>query len=530
MSTLDYLVIILYFGVIGAIAFFSFKKANNVGGYFLAGRDVGFFAVGASLFASNIGSEHLVGLAGTGASSGLAVAHFELLAVFVLIILGYVFAPFYFKTNVYTMPEYLEKRYSRASRFYLSIVSIIGYVLTKISVTLFAGGVVLSTVLNIDPLFGSLLLILFTGVYTIIGGLSSVIYTEVIQTFLMIFGSILVVIFGLNAVGGYENLVAKLPGDYLSMWKGIDHPQFPFTGILLGAPILGIWYWCTDQYIVQRVLAAKNVEEARSGTIFAAFLKILPLFIFVFPGLIAYVLFPDIIKNQPDKALPLLIINILPVGVKGLVIGGFLAALMSSLASTFNSCSTLLTMDIYKFIKKDADQKELLIFGKISTAFLVFLGILWIPMMKYISSTVYVYLQSVQAYIAPPIAAVFIMGLIYKKATPISSISTLIIGFILGMLRLILEINKEHIIIPFIKVFATINFLHFAFFLFVFSCLLIIIISYFTYKEEIQNTYINELTINKDTLIKEFSNTNIYNKIFTLLAILIVCIIWYIYR
>jgi len=238
----------------------------------------------------------LVGLAGSGAFSGLAVAHFELLAVFILIILGYIFAPFYFKANVYTMPEYLEIRYSKASRIYLSSVSIIGYVLTKISVTLFAGGIILNAVLGVDPLVGSLLLILFTGIYTILGGLNSVIYTEVIQTVLMILGSFLVLLFGLNAVGGYHELVSKLPHDYFSMWKGIDHPEFPFTGILLGAPILGIWYWCTDQYIVQRVLAAKDIEQARGGTIFAAFLKILPLFIFVFPGLIAYALYPEIVS------------------------------------------------------------------------------------------------------------------------------------------------------------------------------------------------------------------------------------------
>jgi len=530
LSSLDYIVVILYFLIISVIAYFSSKKANSVKNYFLAGRDVGFFAVGASLFASNIGSEHLVGLAGSGASSGLAVAHFELLAVFILIILGYIFAPFYFKANVYTMPEYLEKRYSKASRIYLSSVSIIGYVLTKISVTLFAGGIILNAVLGVDPLIGSLLLILFTGIYTILGGLNSVIYTEVIQTVLMILGSFLVLLFGLNAVGGYHELVSKLPHDYFSMWKGIDHPEFPFTGILLGAPILGIWYWCTDQYIVQRVLAAKDIEQARGGTIFAAFLKILPLFIFVFPGLIAYALYPEIVKQQPDKALPLLIINILPIGVKGLVVAGFLAALMSSLASTFNSCSTLLTLDIYKLFKKDANEKELLIFGKVTTVLLVFLGILWIPMMKYISSKMYVYLQSVQAYIAPPIAAVFIMGLIYKKATPTASIFTLISGFILGMLRLILEINKEHINIHFIKIFATINFLHFAFLLFCFSCMLIIIISLLTYRKENENPYVKELTIDKETIINEILKSNIYHKIFAFIAMFIVFAIWYIYR
>jgi SSS family solute:Na+ symporter len=348
LPVLDLVVIAGYFAILFGIGLWAARREKLVSSdYFLAGRDVGWLAVGASLFASNIGSEHLVGLAGTGAASGLAVGHFEWIACFMLLLLGWLFVPFYLRSGVYTMPEFLERRFNPAARWYFTWVSVIGYVLTKISVTLFAGGVVMRAVTGFDIWTSATVLIVITGLYTIFGGLRAVIYTEVMQAVVLIFGSAALMLIGLNAVGGWSGLEARLPADYFSMWKPVNHPDFPWTGVVFGAPILGVWYWCTDQHIVQRVLAAKTETDARRGTIFAGYLKILPVFIFVLPGMIAAALYTDV-RGQADTAYPALVTRLLPAGFKGLVLAGMLAALMSSLASAFNSCSTLLTWDVYR--------------------------------------------------------------------------------------------------------------------------------------------------------------------------------------
>ncbi|MBA3341973.1 MAG: sodium/solute symporter, partial [Gemmatimonadaceae bacterium] len=402
LHIVDILVIAAYFVVLAGIAYWAARREKKLSSdYFLAGRDVGWLAVGASLFASNIGSEHLVGLAGTGAASGLAVGHFELLASFILLLLGWLFVPFYLRSGVYTMPEFLERRYNPASRAYFTWVSIVGYVLTKISVTLFAGGIVMRAVTGLDFWTSAAILIVVTGIYTLLGGLRAVIYTEVMQTVVLIGGSAALTIVGLGAVGGWSGLEARMPADFFSMWKPSSHPDFPWTGIVFGAPILGVWYWCTDQVIVQRVLAARNIQEARRGTIFAGFLKILPLFIFVLPGIIAAALYQDVAAGGADSAYPLLVTRLLPAGVKGLVLAGMLAALMSSLASAFNSSSTLLTWDVYRKWRPDASEQRLVAVGRVTTVILVILGLAWIPFMKYVSPQLYIYLQSIQAYIAP---------------------------------------------------------------------------------------------------------------------------------
>src|SRR6266516_2027442 len=343
LSIVDILVIAAYCLLLAAIAYWAARREKNVSAdFFLASRDVGWLAVGASLFASNIGSEHLVGLAGTGAASGLAVGHFEWLACFMLLLLGWLFVPFYLRSGVYTMPEFLERRFNPASRWYFTWVSIVGYVLTKISVTLYAGGVVMREVTGYGVWTSAVILIVITGLYTLFGGLRAVIYTEVMQAVVLIIGSATLAVLGLYAVGGWGALTARVPAGFFSMWKPATHPDFPWTGIVFGAPILGVWYWCTDQHIVQRVLAAKNIKEARTGTIFAGYLKILPVFIFVLPGIVAMALFPEL-RSNADSAYPTLVTRLLPDGIKGLVLAGMLAALMSSLASAFNACSTLLT-------------------------------------------------------------------------------------------------------------------------------------------------------------------------------------------
>lgn len=485
-NIIDIIVIVLYFFVIFNIGYWAFKRGKSESSdYFLAGRDVGWLAVGASLFASNIGSEHLVGLAGSGAAGGFAVGHFEWLACLVLLLLGWVFVPFYLRSSVYTMPEFLERRYNPAARWYLATISVIGYVLTKISVTLFAGGVVIRELTGLDIISSAVVLVLITGLYTVAGGLRAVVYTEVLQTFVLVAGSATLMVYGLIEVGGWEQLTERVPSDFFSMWKSFDHPDFPWTGIVFGAPILGIWYWCTDQYIVQRVLAARNQEEARRGTIFAGVLKILPVFIFVLPGVIATALYTDISGPATDRAFPAMVTRILPIGMKGLVIAGLLAALMSSLSSVFNSCSTLITWDFYRKIKPDASERHLVTVGRIATTLLVVLGLLWIPFMKYISSQLYIYLQSVQAYIAPPIAACFLFGIFLPRLNGKGAITSLLTGFVLGTLRLILELvnGLEKTGLPEGTLWswlAEVNFLHFAVMLFVLCTAVLFAVSFLT--------------------------------------------------
>lgn len=471
IGTLDFAVIALYFVAVFAIAWWATMKEKADGetsaGYFLAGKEAGWFVIGASLFASNIGSEHLVGLAGTGAVSGVAVGQFEILASLILLILGWLFVPFYLKSGVFTMPEFLERRYSSGARTYLAWVSILGYVLTKISVTIAAGGIVFEALLGIDFWTGALVVVVATGIYTLTGGLRAVLYTDMMQMFVLIAGSIAVTVSGLYAVGGWDSLQASAGSGFFDMWKPMSDPDFPWTGILFGAPILGVWYWCTDQFIVQRVLSAKNEDHARRGTIFGGFLKILPLFLFVIPGVIAHSLAQSgqIELSNPDQALPVLIGHLLPVGFRGLVVAGLIAALMSSLSSVFNSCSTIFTFDVYKKIRPQSSEKNLIMVGRIATGLLIVFGIIWIPLIKTISGTLYKYIQSVQAYISPPIAAVFLLGIFFKRLNGRGAMASLMTGFVLGVSRLILEVNKDSLD-GFFYSYADINFLHFAIFLF----------------------------------------------------------------
>jgi solute:Na+ symporter, SSS family len=486
LTGLDWAVIGMYFLVIFAGAAYATWRERVGRGretsadYFLAGRNSVWFIIGASLFASNIGSEHLVGLAGTGAATGVAVAQFEILAAFILLLLGWVFAPFYLRSGVFTMPEFLERRYSPAARWYLAGISILGYVLTKISVTIFAGGLVFEALMGIDFWTGAMVVVVATGLYTILGGLRAVLITDAMQMVVLLGGAIAVTVIGLNAVGGWNELVVAAGPEFMTLWKPATDPDFPWTGILLGAPILGIWYWCTDQFIVQRVLAARNLSHARRGTVFAGFLKLLPLFIFVIPGVIAYVLVQQgrLELAASDHALPTLVATLLPVGLRGVVVAGLLAALMSSLSSVFNSTSTLITWDVYKKIRPDASEQRLVWVGRISTAVLVVFGLLWIPLMGLISGTLYQYIQSVQAYIAPPITAVFLLGLFSARLNAHGALAALLTGFVLGMGRLVAELNKARLDADgWLYAYADINFLHFAAMLFAVCALVLAAVS-----------------------------------------------------
>ena len=485
LATLDWSIISVYFVLVFGVAIWaSLRERANKGtsaDYFLAGRDAGWFLVGGSLFASNIGSEHLVGLAGTGAATGVAVGQFEILASLILLLLGWVFVPFYLSSGVFTMPEFLERRYSEGARWYLAIISIVGYVLTKISVTIAAGGIVFEALMGIDFWTGALIVVVITGIYTIFGGLRAVLYTDLLQMFVLVGGAVAVTVLGLSALGGWEAMQTTVGPAFLDLWKPATDPNFPWTGILFGAPILGVWYWCTDQFIVQRVLAAHGQDNARRGTVFAGYLKLLPLFIFVIPGVIAYALSQRgaLQLDTPDQALPTLIGVLLPVGLRGLVVAGLLAALMSSLSSVFNSTSTLVTWDVYKKLRPDASERRLVLVGQLTTAVLVVFGLAWIPFMKLISGQLYQYLQSVQAYIAPPIAAVFLIGIMWKRVNAKGAMAALLSGFVLGMGRLVAELSKSKLD-GLLYTYADINFLHFAVVLFVICTTILVVVSLLT--------------------------------------------------
>ena len=474
----DGVVIIIFLAAVTGLGFYyGGRGEKNFSEYFLSGRNVGWAAIGFSIFATNISSEHFIGLAGSGASRGLAGGQFELIAVFILIILGWLIAPVYLKSGVVTMPEFLEKRYDRTNRKLFAYFSIIIYIFTKISFSLIAGGLLFYKIFGMGVYTSAILIVLLTGIYSVIGGASAVIRTNVFNAIVLIIGALVLTVFGLHAVGGFSGLQEKLPATYFSMFKGISDPDFPWTGIIIGAPILAFWYWCTDQYIIQNVMSAKSIGDARRGTLLAALLKLTPLFILVLPGLIAAALYPEI---NGDEAFPVLITSsILPTGFKGLVIAGLLAAIMSSLASVFNVTATLFTNDFYKVKHPNASERELVLVGRLATAVIVFTAILSIPMIRIISSQMYIYLQGLQAFISPPIVVIFLMGLLLKKASPKAALWTFIIGEAIGVSRLGLEmmVNNGILTSPLFLQISHFNFLHFAIILFGFSLLVFTIVN-----------------------------------------------------
>jgi solute:Na+ symporter, SSS family len=480
-QAIDWVVVAAYFAVVLGISWWSFRqRQKSAEDYFLASRHIGWFVIGASIFASNIGAEHIVGLAGTAAKTGVVMGHYELHAWLVLV-LGWFFIPFYMRSKVFTMPEFLELRYSPQARWFLSVISLIAYVFTKICVNVYAGAVVFQTLMGIDFWTGALIVVVLTGIYTVLGGMKAVVYTEALQTIVLVTGSVIVTVAALIKIGGWSNFVSLAGSDHLNLFLPANHPEFPWPGMIFAPPIVGFWYWCTDQYIVQRTLAAKNERQARRGTIFAAYLKLLPFYIFILPGVMAFVMSKAglLQLSSPDQAFPTMVMTLIPIGIRGLVAGGLLAALMSSLASCFNSSSTLFTMDIYKKFRPKASERQLVRVGRIATSVLVVSGLAWIPLMKFISSQLYHYLQSVQSYIAPPIAAVFLLGVFWKRINGKGAITTLVGGFVLGMLRLALELNKSHLS-GFLHAFASINFLYFCIILFAVCVATLIIVSLLT--------------------------------------------------
>lgn len=513
MGSLDWIVIgVFALALIGIIVWVMKQKQDSSADYFLGGRDATWIAIGASIFASNIGSEHLIGLAGAGASSGMAMAHWEIQG-WMILILGWVFVPFYSRSMVYTMPEFLERRYNSQSRTILSLISLISYVLTKVAVTVYAGGLVFQQVFGIQELWGidffwiaAIGLVLLTAVYTVFGGMRSVLYTSVLQTPILLLGSLIILVLGLKELGGWNEMIriaGAVPvneyGDKMTgLMRNINDPEFPWLGALIGSAIIGFWYWCTDQYIVQRVLSGKNEKEARRGTIFGAYLKLLPVFLFLIPGMIAFAIhqkhigaggeaflpmLSDGVVNA-DAAFPTLVAKLLPAGVKGLVVCGILAALMSSLASLFNSSASLFTIDFYKRYKPATPEKKLVTIGQLATVVIVILGILWIPIMRSIGSVLYAYLQDVQSVLAPGIAAAFLLGVTWKRTSAQGGMWGLISGLVIGLTRLSANIvysnNPGLPDSTFKTVFYDTNWLFFCGWMFLFCLAVIVVVSLVT--------------------------------------------------
>jgi SSS family solute:Na+ symporter len=520
-SSFDWGVVALYFIANTAICIWAvLAKGKNTEDYFLASRSAGWFLIGSSIFASNIGAEHLIGLAGSGAQDGMAFAHWELHSYLVLV-LGWVFAPFYLRANVFTTPEFLERRYNPATRTFLSFIFLVSYILTKASVTIFAGAFAIQTILGYEsinlPLFGetdffwfsAMALVVITGVFVVFGGMRSVLWTEAMHVPVLLAGSTVLLIVGLNAIGGLDALKAANP-DTIHLWRPLsttpetqgfpgflfDPSATPWLGVLLCSPIIGLWYWCTDQYIVQRVLTARGLQQARRGTIFAAYLKLAPVFIFLLPGMIAVALFKqgtpgfESIGTNPQGAFPVLVSNMLPEGLRGLVLAGMLSALMSALASLFNSTATLFTVDFYKRLRPTSSETHLVNVGRLATAGIIVLGMLWIPLLQGISKYgLYGYLQLVQSLLAPSIAAVFMAGIFSGHVTPKSGLWGLVAGFVFGMLRLALQATHELGGVEFpgiIQAYVDMNWLYFSFLLFVFTCAVIFVVSRYTPKASIE--------------------------------------------
>ena len=491
ITGIDWLAIALYFGILLAVAWWVVRRGkDSAADYFLAGRNLGWWIIGASIFASNIGSEHIVGLAGSGATSGVAMAHYELHA-WCLLVLAWVFVPFYMRSMVFTMPEFLERRFNEKSRYILSIVSLITFVISKIAVGIFAGGVVFGTLfpemrlnlggISIDSFWiGSVLVIVLTGLYTTLGGMRAVAYNDAVQVTVLIVGSTLLTGYGLVRLGGWSELRHWCGSDMFNLWKplipaGVQgtwapmiqtnaagqvvkeawyfNGNFPWLGMLFCAPIIGLWYWCTDQYIVQRALGAPNETVARRGSIFAAFLKLFPVYLFIIPGLICFALarsgkIPELaqmigpdgqaIPAASNGAFPMMVQYLLPPGIRGIVVAGLLSALMGSLAGVFNACSTLFTVDLYEKWKKGASQHQLVRTGRMATSIMVVIALAWIPVIKN-AHGLYNYLQSVQGYLAPPIFVVFFFGVFFKRLNGQGALWAMIVGFALGLFRMLVD-------------------------------------------------------------------------------------------
>jgi SSS family solute:Na+ symporter len=538
LTGIDWVMIALYFSLLLGVAWWVVRKNKNTAAdYFLAGRNLSWWVIGASIFASNIGSEHIVGLAGSGAKDGVAMAHYELHA-WCLLVLAWVFVPFYARSLVFTMPEFLERRFCVKSRYVLSISSLLTFIVSKIAVGIFAGGVVFATLLpelhlslgglELDSFWiGSILVIALTGLYTMVGGMRAVAYTDTVQVVILITGSAALTFYGLHALGGWGELRRLCGSDMFNLWKPLVpagqvgtwapvivkdaggaivkqawyfNNNFPWLGMAICAPVIGLWYWCTDQYIVQRALGAPNEKVARQGAIFAAFLKLFPVYLFIIPGLICFALAKsgkipglaavyDPLTGQATAAaqgaFPLLVEHLLPPGLRGIVVAGLLSALMGSLAGVFNACSTLFTVDIYEKLRPKATQSEIVRMGRMATGVMVLIAMAWIPVVKG-ASGLYTYLQAIQGYLAPPIFVVFFFGVFWKRLNAQGCLWAMIVGFVVGVFRMLVDtpitlgVIKSYEEGSFFWIVNNINFQYFSILITLISAVVMVVVSYMT--------------------------------------------------
>jgi SSS family solute:Na+ symporter len=573
---LDWAAIGVYFAILfGIVWWVVLKSKDTADDYFLASRNLGWFVIGASIFTSNIGSEHVVGLAGSGATDGVAMAHYELHA-WCLLVLAWIMVPFYSRSLVFTMPEFLERRFSPTARWVLSMISLIAYIFTKIAVGIFAGGIVFSALLpevnfmGLDSFWiGSILVIVLTGVYTILGGMRAMSYTATAQAIILVIGSLLVTFYGLRALGGWGELYDVTGSDMFNLWKplvpaGVEgtwepvkesarmawyfNDNYPWLGMLFCAPIIGLWYWCTDQYIVQRALTAPNEKVARRGSICAAFFKLLPVFLFIIPGMICFALAKsgkiemiqqtimdsqgNVIRDEAQAAFPLLVMTVLPTGVRGIVVAGLLAALMSSLSGVFTASSTLFTMDFYNKLRPQASQHKLVWTGRIAMTIMVLIGLLWIPVIRG-GKGLYDYLQGVQAYLAPPIFVVFFLGVFFKRLNAKGCLWALIVGFALGLIRMgidtpvkLLE-DFSYTEGSFLWIINNIFFQYYSLFIFIVCIIVMVAVSYMTEPPSYEK--INGLTYGTTTAEDKEKSRSSYTKSDVIFSVLLMIIIVAIY-
>jgi len=537
LQTLDWLAIGAYFAILLSVAWWVVRRGKDeAADYFLAGRNLSWWIIGASIFASNIGSEHIVGLAGSGAKDGVALAHYEFHA-WCLLVLAWIFVPFYARSLVFTMPEFLERRFSVRSRYVLSVVSIVTFIVAKIAVGIFAGGVVFATLLPemqlvvaghvVDAFWiGSVIVIVLTGLYTAIGGMRAVAYNDAVQVTVLIGGSALLTFYGLNKLGGWSELRALCGSDMFNLWKPLTpagvastwspviernaagdlvkqawyfNGAFPWLGMAICAPVIGLWYWCTDQYIVQRALGAPSEQVARRGSIFAAVLKLFPVYLFIIPGLICFALaksgkvpgLESVYDPATGKAtaisqaaFPMMVKYLLPVGLRGIVVAGLLSALMGSLAGVFNACSTLFTVDIYQKFRPLASQHQIVRTGRIATIIMVLIAMAWIPVVKG-APGLYNYLQTVQGYLAPPIFVVFFFGVFWKRLNAQGCFWAMIVGLALGLFRMLVDTPVTlgmggYAEGSFLWIINNINFQYFSILITIVSALVMVGVSYAT--------------------------------------------------
>uniref|UniRef100_A0A8C8I5R5 Sodium/glucose cotransporter 1 n=1 Tax=Oncorhynchus tshawytscha TaxID=74940 RepID=A0A8C8I5R5_ONCTS len=518
----DISVIVIYFLVVLAVGVWAMVSTNRatVGGFFLAGRSMVWWPIGASLFASNIGSGHFVGIAGTAAAAGIAIGGFEWNALVVVILLGWLFVPIYIKAGVVTMPEYLKKRFGgQRIRIYLSVLSLFLYVFTKISADMFSGAIFINQALGLNIYLAVVLLLSITALYTVTGGLAAVIYTDTLQTIIMVVGSFILMGYAFNQVGGYENFQERymmaMPTqtgvniskrcytprpDSFHIFRDAVTGDLPWPGLVFGLTVQATWYWCTDQVIVQRCLSAKSLSHVKAGCILCGYLKLLPMFVMVFPGMISRILYPDEVACvDPDEcqmycgasvgctniAYPKLVVDLMPNGLRGLMLSVMMASLMSSLTSIFNSASTLFTMDIYTKIRSSASEKELMIAGRVFILVLIGVSIAWIPVVQSAQSgQLFDYIQSITSYLTPPIAATFMLAIFCKRVNEPGVFYGLMIGLAIGLSRMIAEFayGTGSCVAPTNcpEIICGVHYLYFSIILFCISCLVILTISLMT--------------------------------------------------